>query len=127
MIAFRLTHCRIVCSRIVLLCVLAGCSRNRSERIQGYIEGEFVYVASPAAGMLETLVVHRGAQVKAGDPLFALESAPEKAASDEAERRLAEARANLEDVKKGRRPEEIAVFEAQLEQARTAKAFSEKE
>jgi HlyD family secretion protein len=123
----RLTDCTTICTVTLALFLLSACKRDKSNQVQGYIEGEFVYVASPAAGMLEKLTARRGAQVKSGEPLFALESAPEKAARDEAERRLAEARANLEDVKKGRRPEEIAALEAQLEQARAAQEFSEKE
>jgi HlyD family secretion protein len=95
--------------------------------VQGYVEGEFVYVASPLAGAVDALHVQRGQQVKAGEPLFALQDAPERAARDEAQRRLAQARANLEDARKGRRQPEIAALEAQLEQARAAQAFSEKE
>lgn len=109
------------------LCVFVSCSRPASDRVQGYVEGEFVYVASPHAGSLAVLYVRRGGQVKAGDPLFALESAPEKAARDEAQRRLAQARANLEDAKKGRRPSEIESLEAQLRQAQAALALSERE
>jgi HlyD family secretion protein len=66
-------------------------------------------------------------QVKAGDLLFALDSTPEQAARDEAERRLAQARANVEDVKKGKRPSEIDAIAAQLKQARAALTLAEKE
>jgi HlyD family secretion protein len=112
---------------IALAVLLVGCRREDSGRAQGYIEGEFVYVSSPYAGALETLSVQRGAQVKKGDPLFALDSAVEKAALDEAKRRLDQARANLDDVKKGKRPAEIEAIEAQLQQARAAEALAEKE
>jgi HlyD family secretion protein len=84
-------------------------------------------VASPYAGALGTLFVKRGAQVKAGDSLFALEKAPEKDTRDEARRRLNQALANLEDAKKGKRPSEIESIEAQLRQARAALGLSEKE
>jgi HlyD family secretion protein len=112
---------------VVALSVLAACQRHADNRVQGYAEGEFVYVAAPYAGALETLSVQRGAQVKAGDPLFKLESGAEQAARDEAERRLAQARATLEDMKKGKRPQEIESIEAQLRQARAALILSEKE
>lgn len=114
-------------STLIALLILTSCSREESDRVQGYVEGEFVYVASPLAGALEKLRVQRGDQVKEGDPLFALESAREIAARDEAKRRLVQARANLEDAKKGRRPSEIESIEAQLKQARAALTFSEKE
>lgn len=109
------------------LCIMAGCTRPDSNRVQGYVEGEFVYVSSPLSGELESLYVERGEQVKAADPLFVLESASERAARDEAERRLVQSRANLEDTTKGRRPSEIESLEAQLRQAQAALALSEKE
>lgn len=106
---------------------LAGCSQPDPNRVQGYAEGEYVYVASPLGGALNSLRVQRGARVRAGDPLFALDDTPEKAARDEAERRLAQARANLADAQKGKRPSEIDSLEAQLKQARAAQSLSEKE
>lgn len=105
--------------------LLTACNRPPSTRVQGYIEGEFVYIAAPVAGALQKLHVQRGAQVKEGDPLFALDSAPEKAAREEAERRLLQARANLEDARKGKRPPEIEAIEAQLRQAEAALQLSE--
>ena len=112
---------------LAALSLLASCSSREPNRVQGYVEGEFVYVASPYAGQLESLYVQRGAQVKRGDPLFALDSTAETAARDEAQRRLAQGRSNLEDAKKGRRPSEIDSLEAQLKQAKAALAFSEVE
>jgi HlyD family secretion protein len=107
--------------------IFSSCARTNSNQVQGYVEGEFVYVASPFAGKLETLHVERGTQVKVDDPLFALESVLEKAVRDETERRLMQARANLEDAKKGKRPSEIKSIEAQLKQSQAALALSEKE
>ncbi|MBM3758003.1 MAG: HlyD family efflux transporter periplasmic adaptor subunit [Acidobacteria bacterium] len=115
-------------SRLALaLCLFAGCSRAPADRAQGYVEGEFVYVAAPVGGTLQSLAVQRGTQVSAGGPLFTLESAFETAARDEVQRRLAQAQANLEDTRKGKRPTEIESFVAQLQQARSALAFSEKQ
>ncbi len=120
---------RLLCIGIAgaALCVPAGCRRAAPNEVQGYVEGEFVYVASPQAGRLDELNVERGTQVKAGDPLFRLESEPEKAARDEAQRRLDQARANLEDLKKGKRPTEIESIEAQLRQAQDAATLSQEE
>ncbi len=112
---------------VITLCMLAGCDRTDNHQVQGYVEGEFVYVASPLAGSLEVLQVRRGAQVAAGDPLFALDDTQEKAARDEAQSRLVQARASLEDLKKGKRPSEIESIKAQLGQAQAALALSEKE
>jgi HlyD family secretion protein len=107
--------------------VLTGCNQPSSDLVQGYVEGEYVYIASPYGGALVSLSVRRGTQVSAGDPLFALEQASEKAARDEAERKLSEARANLEDRKKGKRPSEIASLRAQLQQAQAALQLSLRE
>jgi HlyD family secretion protein len=109
------------------LLLAAGCGGADSNRVQGYVEGEFVYVASPLPGAVESLAVERGDQVSAGAPLFALESTPEVAARNEAERRLAQARATWEDLKKPRRPTEIESLQAQLRQAQEALALSERE
>jgi HlyD family secretion protein len=109
------------------MAAVLACERPPSDRVQGYVEGEFVYVASPFAGALESLVVRRGAQVHAGDALFALERVSEKAAKDEAERRLGQALANLEDARKGKRPTEIDSLKAQLKQAQAALRLSTRE
>lgn len=105
----------------------AGCDRPPGPGVQGYVEGEFVYVAAPTGGTLMTLSVERGTQVSAGAPLFALDDTAEAAARDEADRKLAQARANLADLTKGRRPSEIASLEAQLKQAQAAAVRSERE
>ena len=107
--------------------MLVSCDHRDHDRVQGYVEGEFMYVASPFAGQLEALHVQRGGQVKAGDPLFWLESTSERAAKEEAERKLAQARATVEDVKKGKRPSEIEAIKAELKQARAALKLSESE
>jgi len=112
---------------LALLLALAGCGRSDRNLIQGYVEGEFVYVASPLGGALDSLRVERGARVKAGDPLFTLDNRAEKAAFDEAAGKLAEARANLDDAKKGKRPSEIESLEAQLKQVHASLSFSEKD
>src|SRR4029450_10143915 len=62
---------------------VAGCSNRSQDRFQGYVEGEFVYVASPLAGQLETLSVQRAQQVTTDQPLFALDETAEKAAREQ--------------------------------------------
>ena len=75
-----------VCLSLAIL-FISSCSNSPQDRFQGYVEGEFVYVASPLAGQLESLQVRRGDQVKTGDPLFALDETAEKAALDRRGRR----------------------------------------
>ena len=75
--------------------LLAGCAKNSSGGFQGYVEGEYVYVASPLAGALTNLAVARGDTVKAGQLLFELERQSEAAALAQAEKNLTLAEANL--------------------------------
>ena len=116
-----------VAGQVIAAVLLVACQRPASDQVQGYVEGEFVYVASPFAGALESLTVRRGAQVRVGEALFALERVSEKAARDEAERRLSQALANLEDARKGKRPTEIESIKAQLKQAQAALRLSSRE
>jgi HlyD family secretion protein len=107
------------------LVFLAACGKPPSPYFQGYAEAEYVRVALPFAGTLERLHVGRGAQVAAGDPLFALERENETAARREAEERLRSAEAQLANLRKGRRPTEIEAIQAQLAQAETNLKLSE--
>jgi HlyD family secretion protein len=103
---------------------IAGCSRSGHSDWQGYLEGDFVYVASPLAGRLETLAVEKGSRVQKGAALFALEHAAESDALRQATQELGAARAQLEDMTKGSRPVEIAALAAKLGQARDAVELS---
>jgi HlyD family secretion protein len=73
----------------------AGCSPNPSDIFQGYVEGEYVYVASPLGGALTNLATARGNSVTNGQLLFELERESEAAAVQQAEKNRALAKANL--------------------------------
>ena len=106
---------------------LAGCAPQPAGSWQGYVEGEFVYVASPLGGALTNLAVSRGAEVKAGQVLFELEHESEAAALRQAGDQLAQSKARLADMRKGRRPTEIASLEAGLVRAKANLRLSELE
>lgn len=116
-------------SALLTAAACSGCGRSSQapEAVQGYVEGEFVYVSAPLSGKLATLAVQRGTQVKAGDLLFELENIQEATARDETKLRLAQIRAQVADARKGKRPTELEATIAQLNLARTALQFSEKE
>jgi HlyD family secretion protein len=80
---------------LIVLLLVASCSDPPENRFQGYVEGEFVYVASPLGGQLETLSVQRGQQVTIGQPLFALDETAEKAAREQIEAALVLSEAEL--------------------------------
>jgi HlyD family secretion protein len=92
---------------------------------QGYVEGEFVLVSPTVGGQLVTLSVERGQHVSAGDPLFALDQADEKAARDQAAAMLAQAQDRLSNLAKGRRQPEVAVIAAQKAQAEAQARMAE--
>lgn len=75
--------------------MLAGCSGGSSGAFQGYVEGEYVYVASPLGGALTNLAVARGDSITNGQLLFELERGSEAAALDVAKKNLAQAKASL--------------------------------
>jgi HlyD family secretion protein len=103
--------------------------QSAGERIQGYAEGDFIYLSSSQPGRLERLAVARGDQVAAGAPMFALESVLEQAAQRQAQHQLDAALAQLEDLKTGKRPPEVGVINEQLAAAEAAarKSTSQRE
>src|SRR5215470_11500108 len=105
---------------VVVLIALAFMTfpANQKADFPGYMEADLVLVGSEQGGRVATLDVEEGDHVKKGDPIFTLESSEQaasaaaaKARVDEAEARLADAKAQLQ------RPDEIQVLQASLEQA----------
>ncbi|MDY7002282.1 MAG: biotin/lipoyl-binding protein, partial [Thermodesulfobacteriota bacterium] len=112
---------------LIFLMTLAGCGNENPNILQGYVEGEFVYVAAPIGGRLEYLAVKSGQTVAAGDPLFTLERSFEAAGVKEAEKNVRRAEDKLADLAKGLRPTEIAALKAKLAQARAGLDLAESE
>jgi len=102
-----------------------GCTPDSSGIYQGYIEGEYVYVASPLGGALTHLAVARGDRVQAEQLVFELEHVSESAAVHQAENNLANAQAQLRDLTKGLRPTEIKAMESQLVGAQASLKLAE--
>jgi HlyD family secretion protein len=109
---------------LLALFVLAGCDKPPADTVQGYIEGEYVLLASPYAGQLQKLYMRRGDRVESGKPVFALEQEAERAARLEAEERLKSAQARLENLQAGRRAPEIEALRGQRMQAKAARELS---
>jgi HlyD family secretion protein len=102
---------------LAIVVLLSACGDADPGGYSGYVEGEYVRVASPFAGELTLLQVKRGDTVASGAPLFALEQDNEKAAREEAQARVRQAEAKLADLNKGKRPQELESARAQLAQA----------
>jgi HlyD family secretion protein len=103
---------------------LTGCQRPAASGYQGYLEGEFVYIAAPLAGQLESLAVAKGTRVETGAALFTLERGSELAVQRQAAETLRAAEARLADLRKGSRPSELAALEARLQQAKATAELS---
>jgi HlyD family secretion protein len=105
-------------SLMALLLFLAGCAHQPTNTYQGYVEGKFVYVASPQAGRLDRLSVARGDTIDANHPLFTLDQEPEASAEAQAREFLRADEARLADLRTGKRPPEKDVIAAQLATAK---------
>ena len=96
------------------LLLLAACSAPERSDFQGYVEGEYLYLAAPQAGYLKSLDAPRGHRVAGGDRLFEIAADPDDQALAEAQARAGAAREKLENLREPRRTPEIAALEAQL-------------
>jgi HlyD family secretion protein len=103
---------------VTSLILLTACSKQADNTYQGYVEGEFVYMATSQPGQLINLAVQRGQTVSNNTLLFALESQNELDAVNQAQHQLKFAQSQYADLLTGRRPPEIDVTQAQLIQAR---------
>ncbi len=106
---------------------LSACSAPENGGWQGYIEGDAIFVASPVEGRLETISVQEGDQVEIASKLFTLDDEPQRAILHKTMAQLESAKAELADLEKGKRPQEIEVIDAQYEQAKVAAALSAKQ
>jgi HlyD family secretion protein len=115
--------------RILMLAaaLLVAACQPFENSIHGYVEGEFVLIAPTSGGVLETLSVERGQTVDAGDALFSLDLTDLRAQRESAVADIRRAQAELDDLLKGERPEEIEVILKQKEQAQARLTNAQKE
>ncbi|MDP3896505.1 MAG: HlyD family efflux transporter periplasmic adaptor subunit [Mesorhizobium sp.] len=106
-----------LCAIPLLASLLPGCGAPVPLAV-GYVEGEYVLLAPIEIAEVRGVGVRRGERVVAGQLVAELENDDALIAVDQAAAALAQARAQLADLKLGRRPEEIAVIEAALASAR---------
>ena len=107
------------------LCLLASCNKVADHYYLGYIEGEYVYLASPISGYLKSLKVTRGTRVDAKTLAFAIDDELEVQSLDEMKARANSVKERLQNLSESRRPPEIATAEAQLQSAEAALHLSE--
>lgn len=94
-------------------CFISGCGGKNSSW-QGYIDADMLYISPESGGIITELFVRRGDTVKKGDKLFELDRTEYLAAYSEAEANLKKAAAQLQDILKGARQEEIDEIKAKI-------------
>lgn len=109
-----------------LLSLLVACGQQEdSDKLQGYAEGRQLNLAPRSAGILTVLNVKEGDMVEAGAALFAVDSERAQAQLDEAIAASAAAEAQLQNLQKGGRPEEIRAAEETLREAEASFKLAE--
>lgn len=112
---------------VIAALLLAACGGDTSGSVlHGYVDADYVLVGAEASGRLTTLPVVRGQTIDAGALLFTLDDRDQRSALDQARAALAEAKASLDDLRTGKRPEEIRVLDAQLADAEAALTVAQK-
>jgi HlyD family secretion protein len=106
--------------------LLLSPKRSQGQALTGYVEGEPLYLAVPVAGTVKAMYVARGEEVQAGAALFQVDPQQPQAQRDQAAADVAASQAQAEDARKGQRPVELAIYEANIAaaeaQAREARA-----
>jgi HlyD family secretion protein len=88
---------------------------------QGYVEGNLIQMGPEESGRIERLLVEAGDHVSDGQLLFSIEATAQIAQVEEAQARLGQAKAQLENLRAaGQRPEQIAILDATRERAQAA-------
>lgn len=115
--------------RIIILlgAVLLSACDYRQSQLHGYVEAQLTLLSSPTSGKLMHLFVVKGQRVKAGDPIYVLETFPESAQVASATALMEQASADYTNLTMAKRPTEIAAIEAQIKATQARIEFLQKE
>ena len=95
---------------LTLALLVSACGNANNGRMQGWIEGDFVFVGPDEMGRVETLSVREGDQVAAGAPLFTVDADLQQSDVNTTTAQVSEARERLRRLEaQQQRTEEIAV------------------
>jgi len=108
-----------------LLALVPGLGVAPAPSWNGYIEADYVYIGSPSAGTIATVIAREGQAIKAGEVLFILDSRQQQAMLRAAEARVEAARANAENLATGSRDAEVDVIRANLEKGNADLALAQ--
>ena len=113
----------LLCSLPLAASLFASCAPAAPLAV-GYVEGEFVLLAPIDVAQVTEVAVRRGDRVEPGKRIAALDKGDAEIAVAQATAALAQAEAQLADLRIGRRPDEIAVLEAAVRSAEAQAAES---
>ncbi len=113
------------CSFGLIAASFSACGAD-TVRIAGYVEGEYVRLGPIDTARIERIDVGRGDRVAAGKLVATLETTDAENSVRESEARLVQAQAQLDNLRSGKRPEEIAVIEANLASAKAQQREAER-
>lgn len=114
-----------VCALPLVASFFSACAAPQPQAV-GYVEGEYVLLAPTEVAQVRVIDVRRGDRVEAGEAIAHLESRGAELAVEQAKAALAQAEAQLANLKQGKRPEEIAVLEAQVDMAKAEAANAQR-
>ncbi|WP_444453525.1 HlyD family secretion protein [Rhodobacter capsulatus] len=114
-----------LCALPLIAALLSSCAAP-APLATGYVEGEHVLIAPVSVAELAHLSVARGQRVRAGEPLAEQEDRDARIAVEQATAALAQAESQLQNLREGKRPEEIRVIEASLASAKAQATESER-
>lgn len=103
-----------IAAAVLVTVILLVPRLSKPHVLSGYVEGEPLYLAPPVSGTVTSMLVQRGDRVAAGQTLFVVDTSQVGAARDEAAAQVAAAQAQAEDARKGQRPIELAVYDANI-------------
>jgi HlyD family secretion protein len=93
----------------------------------GYVEGDTVMIASPVAGRIAARAAEQGRNIAKGSPVFELDTATAKAELARAAAAVVRARAQLDNLRAGKRDAEQDVTRAQRREAEASLAYARQE
>ena len=122
--SFRISRFVLI-STVTGCLVVTGCTTPENDVFQGYVEGDYLYLAAPGAGYLERLYVDRGSKAKAGTLAFSLNDDPDRYRLNEAAAQITSAQEKITNLQEPHRQPEISAMEAALASAEANLRYSE--
>lgn len=114
-----------LCSALFIVLVLSACEGSQQKVALGTLERDRIALTATTNEVVIDLPVKPGSAVTKGTVLVRLDDTLQNAQVDKARAEVAQARANLEKLRRGARPEEVASARARVVGAKSALSESQ--